>query len=197
MQPWDIHIRVLLSLADGHHSSDPWSSSSGMNQPGYGGMLGNSSHLPQSSSYCSLHPHDRLVRDRDTGPGGSGWAAHFCQSIILAMSSLARFSQPVPYPFPLPALMGHSPFTHPSPSWCSWEEKRAEKAAAWAGAEPTRRGEAAWALISGRRRPLLVTGSHPAVICCFQKGIFSHFLRYILISHTRKLLGLIPSIVLE
>ncbi|XP_010120435.1 PREDICTED: transcription factor 4-like, partial [Chlamydotis macqueenii] len=44
----------------GHHSSDPWSSSSGMNQPGYGGMLGNSSHIPQSSSYCSLHPHDRL-----------------------------------------------------------------------------------------------------------------------------------------
>ncbi|NWX99990.1 ITF2 factor, partial [Nothoprocta ornata] len=48
-------------MQDGHHSSDPWSSSSGMNQPGYGGMLGNSSHIPQSSSYCSLHPHDRLV----------------------------------------------------------------------------------------------------------------------------------------
>lgn len=51
-----------LSFTDGHHSSDPWSSSSGMNQPGYGGMLGNSSHIPQSSSYCSLHPHERLVR---------------------------------------------------------------------------------------------------------------------------------------
>ncbi|KAB1256374.1 Transcription factor 4, partial [Camelus dromedarius] len=49
-----------LSFTDGHHSSDPWSSSSGMNQPGYGGMLGNSSHIPQSSSYCSLHPHERL-----------------------------------------------------------------------------------------------------------------------------------------
>ncbi|NXA34674.1 ITF2 factor, partial [Eudromia elegans] len=48
-------------MQDGHHSSDPWSSSSGMNQPGYGGMLGNSSHIPQSSSYCSLHPHERLV----------------------------------------------------------------------------------------------------------------------------------------
>ncbi|XP_077202955.1 transcription factor 4 isoform X18 [Paroedura picta] len=47
-------------MQDGHHSSDPWSSSSGMNQPGYGGMLGNSSHIPQSSSYCNLHPHDRL-----------------------------------------------------------------------------------------------------------------------------------------
>ncbi|XP_048358948.1 transcription factor 4 isoform X4 [Sphaerodactylus townsendi] len=47
-------------MQDGHHSSDPWSSSSGMNQPSYGGMLGNSSHIPQSSSYCSLHPHDRL-----------------------------------------------------------------------------------------------------------------------------------------
>uniref|UniRef100_A0A8C6RTR5 Transcription factor 4 n=1 Tax=Nannospalax galili TaxID=1026970 RepID=A0A8C6RTR5_NANGA len=47
-------------MQDGHHSSDPWSSSSGMNQPGYGGMLGNSSHIPQSSNYCSLHPHERL-----------------------------------------------------------------------------------------------------------------------------------------
>uniref|UniRef100_A0AAZ3RW39 Transcription factor 4 n=1 Tax=Oncorhynchus tshawytscha TaxID=74940 RepID=A0AAZ3RW39_ONCTS len=40
--------------------ADPWSSSSGMNQPGYSGMLGNSSHGPQSSSYCGTHPHDRL-----------------------------------------------------------------------------------------------------------------------------------------
>ncbi|XP_063815879.1 transcription factor 4 isoform X4 [Pseudophryne corroboree] len=46
-------------MQDGHHSSDPWSSS-GMNQASYGGMLGNSSHIPQSSSYCNLHPHDRL-----------------------------------------------------------------------------------------------------------------------------------------
>ncbi|XP_077138521.1 transcription factor 4 isoform X3 [Ranitomeya variabilis] len=46
-------------MQDGHHSSDPWSSN-GMNQAGYGGMLGNSSHIPQSSSYCNLHPHDRL-----------------------------------------------------------------------------------------------------------------------------------------
>ncbi|XP_062898725.1 transcription factor 4-like isoform X12 [Mobula hypostoma] len=47
-------------MQDGHHNSDPWSSSGGMNQPGYGGMLVNSSHVPQSSSYCSLHPQDRL-----------------------------------------------------------------------------------------------------------------------------------------
>ncbi|KAM6394664.1 transcription factor 4-like isoform 7-T7 [Rhynochetos jubatus] len=47
-------------MQDGHHSNDPWSSSSGMNQPGYGGMLGNSSHIVQSSSYCSLHLHDHL-----------------------------------------------------------------------------------------------------------------------------------------
>jgi hypothetical protein len=38
-----------------------------MNQPGYGGMLGNSSHIPQSSSYCSLHPHERLVRQAFMG----------------------------------------------------------------------------------------------------------------------------------
>ncbi|XP_036384520.1 transcription factor 4 isoform X4 [Megalops cyprinoides] len=47
-------------MPDGHHSTDPWSSSSGMNQPGYSGMLGNSTHGPQSSSYCGLHPHERL-----------------------------------------------------------------------------------------------------------------------------------------
>ncbi|CAB1351968.1 unnamed protein product, partial [Coregonus sp. 'balchen'] len=47
-------------MSDGHHSADPWSSSSSMNQPGYSGMLGNSSHGPQSSSYCGTHPHDRL-----------------------------------------------------------------------------------------------------------------------------------------
>uniref|UniRef100_A0AAY4EHY2 Transcription factor 4 n=1 Tax=Denticeps clupeoides TaxID=299321 RepID=A0AAY4EHY2_9TELE len=47
-------------MPDGHHSTDPWSSSSGMSQPGYSGMLGNSSHGPQSSSYCGLHPHERL-----------------------------------------------------------------------------------------------------------------------------------------
>ncbi|XP_066567033.1 transcription factor 4 isoform X3 [Amia ocellicauda] len=47
-------------MPDGHHSTDPWSSSSGMNQPGYSGMLGNSSHGPQTSSYCGLHPHERL-----------------------------------------------------------------------------------------------------------------------------------------
>lgn len=47
-------------MPDGHHSTDPWSSSSSMNQPGYSSMLGNSSHGPQSSSYCGLHPHERL-----------------------------------------------------------------------------------------------------------------------------------------
>lgn len=58
-------------VADGHHGSDPWSSSSGMNQAGYGGMLGGSSHLGQAGSYCSLHPHERLVR---SGAGGIGAA---------------------------------------------------------------------------------------------------------------------------
>uniref|UniRef100_A0AAR2IYL5 Transcription factor 4 n=1 Tax=Pygocentrus nattereri TaxID=42514 RepID=A0AAR2IYL5_PYGNA len=50
----------LPSSVNGHHSTDLWSSSSSMNQPGYSGMLGNSSHGPQSSSYCGLHPHERL-----------------------------------------------------------------------------------------------------------------------------------------
>uniref|UniRef100_A0A672Q9Y9 Transcription factor 4 n=2 Tax=Sinocyclocheilus grahami TaxID=75366 RepID=A0A672Q9Y9_SINGR len=39
---------------------DPWSSSGSMNQPGYNSMLGNSTHSAQSSSYCGMHPHDRL-----------------------------------------------------------------------------------------------------------------------------------------
>ncbi|XP_032941942.1 transcription factor 4 [Catharus ustulatus] len=47
-------------MQDGHHGSDPWSSSSGMSQGGYGAMLGNSSHMGQPGGYCSLHPHERL-----------------------------------------------------------------------------------------------------------------------------------------
>ncbi|NXD06331.1 HTF4 factor, partial [Nothocercus nigrocapillus] len=49
-------------MQDGtHSSSDLWSSSNGMSQPGYGGMLGgSSSHMSQSGSYGSLPAHDRL-----------------------------------------------------------------------------------------------------------------------------------------
>ncbi|XP_041074354.1 transcription factor 12-like isoform X15 [Polyodon spathula] len=44
-----------------HNSSDLWSSSNGISQPGYGGMLGStSSQVSQSSSYGNLHTHDRL-----------------------------------------------------------------------------------------------------------------------------------------
>ncbi|XP_034997409.2 transcription factor 4 isoform X2 [Hippoglossus stenolepis] len=51
-------------MPDGH-SGDPWSSSSSsMGQQGYHGSMlgaGNSAHGPsQSSSYCGIHPHDRL-----------------------------------------------------------------------------------------------------------------------------------------
>ncbi|MGH0154874.1 UNVERIFIED_CONTAM: hypothetical protein FKN15_029779 [Acipenser sinensis] len=48
---------------DGTHnsSSDLWSSSNGISQPGYGGMPGSSSaHISQPSSYGNLHTHDRL-----------------------------------------------------------------------------------------------------------------------------------------
>ncbi|PWA15985.1 hypothetical protein CCH79_00017752, partial [Gambusia affinis] len=53
-------------MPDGHHSGDPWSSSSSssMGQQGYHSSMlagGNSAHGPaQSSSYCGIHPHDRL-----------------------------------------------------------------------------------------------------------------------------------------
>ncbi|XP_012710629.2 transcription factor 12 isoform X3 [Fundulus heteroclitus] len=44
-----------------HSSSDPWNSSSGISQPGYGGMLAaSSSHMAQTGNYSSLHSHDRL-----------------------------------------------------------------------------------------------------------------------------------------
>ncbi|XP_069622027.1 transcription factor 12 isoform X1 [Ranitomeya imitator] len=47
-------------LQDGNHnSSELWNSSNGIGQPGYGGMMGNSStHMPQPNNYGSLH--DRL-----------------------------------------------------------------------------------------------------------------------------------------
>lgn len=54
---------IFLFILDGtHSSSDLWSSSNGMSQPGFSGILGTStSHMSQSSSYGSLHSHDRLV----------------------------------------------------------------------------------------------------------------------------------------
>lgn len=54
---------MSLSPLDGtHSSSDPWSSSNGISQSSYGGMLaGSSSHMSQSGNYSSLHSHDRLV----------------------------------------------------------------------------------------------------------------------------------------
>ena len=62
-------MSLYLPLPDGHHSGDPWSSSSSsMSQQGYHGSMlggGNSAHGPaQSSSYCGIHPHDRLVSHR-------------------------------------------------------------------------------------------------------------------------------------
>lgn len=69
------HIPLSLSpslrlSSDGHHSGDPWSSSSSsMTQQGYHSSMlggGNSAHGPaQSSSYCGIHPHDRLVSRAD------------------------------------------------------------------------------------------------------------------------------------
>uniref|UniRef100_A0A3B1K5E4 Transcription factor 12 n=1 Tax=Astyanax mexicanus TaxID=7994 RepID=A0A3B1K5E4_ASTMX len=57
-----IIFSLFIPRSDGtHNSSDPWNSSNGINQPGYGGMLGgSSSHMPQSGNYSSLHSHDRL-----------------------------------------------------------------------------------------------------------------------------------------
>ncbi|XP_078800637.1 transcription factor 12 isoform X15 [Oryzias latipes] len=49
-----------------HSSSDPWNSSGGIGQPGYGGMLpGSTSHMPQPGNYSTLHSHDRLIYSPD------------------------------------------------------------------------------------------------------------------------------------
>ncbi|XP_072100655.1 transcription factor 3a isoform X3 [Mobula birostris] len=49
-------------IQDGiHNSPDVWSSSSGMAQPSYGGLMGNTTtHLSQASGYSNLHPQERL-----------------------------------------------------------------------------------------------------------------------------------------
>uniref|UniRef100_A0A3B4GDJ5 Transcription factor 4 n=1 Tax=Pundamilia nyererei TaxID=303518 RepID=A0A3B4GDJ5_9CICH len=85
-------------MPDGHHSGDPWSSSSSsMSQQGYHGSMlggGNSAHgAAQSSSYCGIHPHDRLsypshssadinsslppMSSFHRGGGGGGGANHY------------------------------------------------------------------------------------------------------------------------
>ncbi|XP_061077953.1 transcription factor 12-like isoform X6 [Conger conger] len=43
------------------NSSDPWSSSNGISQPGYGGILASSSsHMSQPGNYGNMHSHERL-----------------------------------------------------------------------------------------------------------------------------------------
>ncbi|XP_051906978.1 transcription factor 4-like isoform X7 [Hippocampus zosterae] len=85
-------------MPDGHHSGEPWSSSSGnLSQQGYHGSMlggGNAAHGPsQSSSYCGVHPHDRLsypahssadinsslppMSSFHRGAGGGGGANHY------------------------------------------------------------------------------------------------------------------------
>uniref|UniRef100_A0A3P9PRK0 Transcription factor 4 n=1 Tax=Poecilia reticulata TaxID=8081 RepID=A0A3P9PRK0_POERE len=91
-------------MPDGHHSGDPWSSSGGgggssMSQQGYHSSMlggGTSAHgAAQSSSYCGIHPHDRLSYPSHSssadissslppmssfhrgGGGGGGGASHY------------------------------------------------------------------------------------------------------------------------
>ncbi|XP_064261225.1 transcription factor 4-like isoform X10 [Passer domesticus] len=69
-------------VPDGHHSSEPWSSSSGVSPAGFSGMLGNASHahLGQAGSYCSLHPHERL-----------GYPAHSSAELSSALPPMSSF----------------------------------------------------------------------------------------------------------
>ncbi|XP_078283180.1 transcription factor 12 isoform X4 [Rhinoraja longicauda] len=58
--PSSMFASTFFMQEGNHNSSDLWNSSNGMHQPSYGGMLGNSSHVSQSSIYNNLHTHDRL-----------------------------------------------------------------------------------------------------------------------------------------
>ncbi|XP_067873968.1 transcription factor 12 isoform X9 [Heterodontus francisci] len=59
--PSSMFASTFFMQEGNHNSSDLWNSANGMHQPSYGGMLGSSSsHVSQSSSYSSLHTHDRL-----------------------------------------------------------------------------------------------------------------------------------------
>ncbi|KAM6041843.1 transcription factor E2-alpha isoform 3-T3 [Chlamydotis macqueenii] len=61
-------------MADGlHNSPDLWSSPGAMSQSSYGAMLGSSSSpLPQSSSFNSLHQHERMNYQLHSGEVNSG-----------------------------------------------------------------------------------------------------------------------------
>ncbi|XP_051896295.1 transcription factor 12 isoform X6 [Pristis pectinata] len=63
--PSSMFASTFFMQEGNHNSSDLWNSSNGMHQPSYGGMLGTSSHVSQSSSYNSLHTHDRLIYSPD------------------------------------------------------------------------------------------------------------------------------------
>ncbi|XP_060709111.1 transcription factor 12 isoform X3 [Hemiscyllium ocellatum] len=64
--PSSMFASTFFMQEGNHSSSDLWNSTNGMHQPSYGGMLGSSSsHVSQSSSYSSLHTHDRLIYSPD------------------------------------------------------------------------------------------------------------------------------------
>ncbi|XP_072889005.1 transcription factor 12 isoform X3 [Hemitrygon akajei] len=63
--PSSMFASTFFMQEGNHNSSDLWNSSNGLHQPSYGGMLGSSSHVSQSSSYNSLHTHDRLIYSPD------------------------------------------------------------------------------------------------------------------------------------
>lgn len=79
----------VFTLDGTHSSSDPWNPSSGISQPGYGGMLpGSSSHMAQSGNYSSLHAHDRLVSNLHNKQPDKEFSDHLyvCFVIIVCIS---------------------------------------------------------------------------------------------------------------
>nr|XP_046231151.1 transcription factor 4-like isoform X11 [Scatophagus argus] len=84
-------------MPDGHHSGDPWSSSSSsMSQQGYHGSMlgsGNSAHGPaQSSSYCGIHPHDRLVsRPGNHAASVQSYPSHTSADISSSLPPMSSF----------------------------------------------------------------------------------------------------------
>ncbi|XP_076139245.1 transcription factor 12-like, partial [Alosa pseudoharengus] len=89
-----------------HNSSDPWSSSNGISQPGYGTMMGGaSSHMSQSGNYSNMHSHDRLQSSVSLYPAHSVSPSGVSVSLP-PMSSFHRSSSTSSSPF-VPAT--HTP----------------------------------------------------------------------------------------
>ncbi|XP_030073518.1 transcription factor E2-alpha isoform X3 [Microcaecilia unicolor] len=73
-KPTSTVYSAAFYMPDGlHNSADLWSSSGTLSQPSYGSILGSTaSSLSQSSSFSSLHPHERMSYQMHSGEVNGG-----------------------------------------------------------------------------------------------------------------------------